>query len=187
MLLFTRSRLARCLPPEISTTSVTSATDTPQSSIVLPMPRRDSFLASPSWRRQRWMTASGLRRMRTGTSSTLLRRTAWAAAAAAIPTLSTLRARRAAVLPSGSMSLVVGPAPNLEKLSRSLRETARPSTSHVECIQFIITRSITTGLEALATLCGIISRVVVHLPGFSHRGLGSLIVTYISLSSWYQT
>ena len=48
MLLFTRSRLAPCLPPEISTTSVILATDTPPFNIAQPMPQQGSSRVSLS-------------------------------------------------------------------------------------------------------------------------------------------
>lgn len=111
MHLSTRSPPVPCCPLATSITSVTLATDTRPSSTALPTRRSGgSCLGNRSSRRQHWTSGSASRRTTTGSTGTRQRRTAWAAGAAATPTLSTSKARRAAVWPSGSTSPAGGPA-----------------------------------------------------------------------------
>lgn len=105
----TRSPLARCSPRATSTTSATLATATRRSNTAPPTRPPASCRASPGSSSRRPTPASAARRTPTGTTLTRPRKTASGAAAAAIPTLSTSRARRAVVWLSGSMSLVGGP------------------------------------------------------------------------------
>lgn len=105
------------LPPALSfplatfTTFAILGTATPPSNIAPPTPRwADSFPVSPSSRRRRPTTRRDSRKTTTGSTGTRPRRTVWAAAAAAIPTLSTSKAKKVAVWRSGSKSQAVGPA-----------------------------------------------------------------------------
>ena len=110
MLLSILSQLAPSSPLAIFITSVTSVTDTPLSSTVLPMPLPASFLVLLSLRKRRQTQRSVVRKICTGRTGTKRRRTVLAAGADATQTSSMWRAKKVHASLSGLMSRAAGPA-----------------------------------------------------------------------------